>query len=198
VDCGLKKQVIINKPIQPGVRVTVSLDLQTVQEKTQPHARGTVVSPAEPREKHGIYWGYQVRLADTVSQILNEGPWGGKKAKEVDDDDDEKRQEKDNDEDEDDVMSDAIAQGGSRQNGGYDLVFGLSERGKPLKDVIQTANFQSTFKGFKHALVIIGGTKGLEYSVDCDEDIKEGGEECEGLFDAYVNPLPEQVGPASH
>lgn len=73
VDCGALKQVKINKVLQPYVRVTVKMDNECVSKKC---LKGTVVSPNIPRTISGIYWGYQVRLAGSLSGIFENCPFG--------------------------------------------------------------------------------------------------------------------------
>ncbi len=36
---------------------------------------GKAVSPSLPREKYGIYWGYNVRLADNLKKVWSECPF---------------------------------------------------------------------------------------------------------------------------
>lgn len=36
---------------------------------------GKLVSPAEPREQIGVYWGYSARYASSLSQVWNECPF---------------------------------------------------------------------------------------------------------------------------
>lgn len=66
VDIGLSTDVLINQSLQPGLRVTVHLPPEA-QEMKRPY--GTVVSPNEPREKAGYYWGYTVRVANSLSEV---------------------------------------------------------------------------------------------------------------------------------
>ncbi|KAJ3415626.1 hypothetical protein HDV05_004502 [Chytridiales sp. JEL 0842] len=159
VDVGLQKQVLIPMPIQPNVRVTVKLDTPSpLPSSTHPnYLQGTVASPEEPREEFGLYWGFQVRLANSVSEVL---------------------------------------EGGSFE-GGYDLTFGISERGEPMEDVVGALNAKYNTSegdegGVKHSLIVFGGTKGLEYSVGVDENMTYGEDECAKVFGYYVNPLVGQ------
>lgn len=39
--------------------------------------RGTLVSPDEPRRETGVYWGYQVRIAHSLSEIFTKSPFEG-------------------------------------------------------------------------------------------------------------------------
>ncbi|XP_017832090.1 28S rRNA (uridine-N(3))-methyltransferase isoform X3 [Callithrix jacchus] len=73
VNCGMKKEVKIDKNLEPGLRVTVRLNQQQLPEcKTY---RGKVVSSQDPRTKAGLYWGYTVRLASCLSAVFAEAPF---------------------------------------------------------------------------------------------------------------------------
>ncbi|XP_073397132.1 putative methyltransferase C9orf114 homolog [Dendrobates tinctorius] len=63
VNCGLRKEVQIDRQLQAGVRVTVQM---------QTSVKGIVVSPQQPRTEDGIYWGYRVRLASCLSAVFTE------------------------------------------------------------------------------------------------------------------------------
>ncbi|KAH9503307.1 putative methyltransferase C9orf114 [Bulinus truncatus] len=69
---GLKKDVILNMAVPSGQRVTVKLNELTTDKK---NLTGIVVSPNEPRESAGIYWGYTVRLASNLSEVLTKCPY---------------------------------------------------------------------------------------------------------------------------
>ncbi|KAH0615423.1 hypothetical protein JD844_004630 [Phrynosoma platyrhinos] len=66
VNCGMRKEVKIDKQLEAGLRVTVKLnEQQNPDSKTQ---KGTVVSSHHPRTVSGLYWGYTVRLASCLSK----------------------------------------------------------------------------------------------------------------------------------
>ncbi|KAF3701869.1 putative methyltransferase C9orf114 -like protein [Channa argus] len=73
VNCGMRKDVRIDKQLQSGLRVTVQLN------KTQNHEskmyKGVVVAPHVPRTEGGLYWGYSVRLASCLSAVFTESPY---------------------------------------------------------------------------------------------------------------------------
>eukprot|EP00911_Craspedida_sp_UC1_P001581 UC1_evm6s1194 len=77
-DCGLWKDVELNRALQPNIRVTVRLE-DPIQQRNPKVKRlkGTAVAPSEPREKAGLYWGYTVRVADSLSQVLTQAPHAG-------------------------------------------------------------------------------------------------------------------------
>ncbi|XP_060657989.1 putative methyltransferase C9orf114 [Drosophila nasuta] len=71
---GLLNDVLIDKALEAGVRVTVKMDPPSETTRKQ---RGTLVSPDEPRRETGVYWGYQVRIAHSLSEIFTKSPYDG-------------------------------------------------------------------------------------------------------------------------
>ncbi|XP_042211714.1 putative methyltransferase C9orf114 isoform X2 [Homarus americanus] len=67
VDVGLATNVSIDQKLEPGLRVTVKLPPEA-REMRKPF--GTVVSPDEPRVEAGYYWGYRVRVAHSLTEVL--------------------------------------------------------------------------------------------------------------------------------
>lgn len=77
VDVGLFRRARIDRPVQPNVRVTVELSQVVAAadtKKGQKPIQAKVVSPKTPREKSGIYWGYQIRVASSFSKVMAEAP----------------------------------------------------------------------------------------------------------------------------
>ena len=37
--------------------------------------QGRGVAPLEPKQKDGIYWGYQTRVADSISAVFTDSPF---------------------------------------------------------------------------------------------------------------------------
>ncbi|KAF6729139.1 Kynurenine--oxoglutarate transaminase 1 [Oryzias melastigma] len=75
VNCGMRKEVRIDKQLQSGLRVTVKLNKTQNQESKL--YKGVVVAPHVPRTEAGLYWGYTVRLASCLSAVFTEGPHQG-------------------------------------------------------------------------------------------------------------------------
>lgn len=73
VNCGMRKDARIDKPLQSGLRVTVQLN--KTQSDDSKVCKGTVVAPHVPRTKGGLYWGYTVRLASCLSAVFTESPY---------------------------------------------------------------------------------------------------------------------------
>ncbi|KAG1663897.1 putative methyltransferase C9orf114 [Nymphon striatum] len=134
VGVGTKHEVQIDKLLQTGTRVTVEIDEESMSKKRW---KGQVVSPSAPREKAGLYWGYNVRVVGSLSEAIKDK---------------------------------------------YDLVIGTSERGDSVDDM--------ELPHFNNLMVVFGGLKGLEASMDADLDIKT--EDPKELFNLYLNTCPDQ------
>ena len=73
VDIGKGKEQLIDRQLPVGTRVTVRLPPASAKS-----GRAAVaVSPREPREVAGLYWGYSVRLAPSLSAVWSECPYEG-------------------------------------------------------------------------------------------------------------------------
>ncbi|XP_077478940.1 putative methyltransferase C9orf114 homolog [Stigmatopora argus] len=73
VNCGMRKEVQIDKQLQAGLRVTVRLNATQNQESKM--YKAVVVAPHVPTTEGGLYWGYSVRLASCLSAVFTEGPY---------------------------------------------------------------------------------------------------------------------------
>lgn len=71
VNIGLLNNVYVDKVLTPGIRVTVKLDQKDVSFKK---LNGIIVSPKLPTFETGIYWGYSVRLANSITEIFTKCP----------------------------------------------------------------------------------------------------------------------------
>ncbi|XP_050220272.1 uncharacterized protein LOC126670561 [Mercurialis annua] len=74
VDVGLSKNVLIDQVLEPGIRVTVAMGADRNLDADLPRQ---VVSLSKPREEAGMYWGYRVRYASSISSMLNDSPYQG-------------------------------------------------------------------------------------------------------------------------
>ncbi|CAG9818380.1 unnamed protein product [Phaedon cochleariae] len=72
VNIGLLKEVHVDKLLTPGVRCTVKLLPKNEQSKK---LKGLVVSPKTPRKETGVYWGYSVRIATSLSKVFSQCPY---------------------------------------------------------------------------------------------------------------------------
>ena len=67
VDVGLGREVAVHDKHAPiGDRVTVKLPPAA---RVMDSPIGELVSPKEPREKCGLYWGYDIRIAKSLKQV---------------------------------------------------------------------------------------------------------------------------------
>ncbi|XP_055373951.1 putative methyltransferase C9orf114 homolog [Condylostylus longicornis] len=73
VNVGLLNDVKVNKSLPAGVRVTVKLEDSYASKKKK--IKGEIVSPNEPRFRTGVYWGYNVRIAHSFSEIFTKSPY---------------------------------------------------------------------------------------------------------------------------
>lgn len=72
VNVGLLQDVSTDKLLNPGIRVTVRmLPPSEVSKKL----KGKIVSLATPRAETGVYWGYTVRIANSLSQVFTQCPY---------------------------------------------------------------------------------------------------------------------------
>ena len=69
VSVGRNKDVVIDKRLSPGIRVTVELEEDPFATASK-LADGRVVAPDVPRKEAGLYWGYSVRLAENLSSVF--------------------------------------------------------------------------------------------------------------------------------
>lgn len=165
VDVGLRNPIRIDRKLPPNIRVTVEIDAKKSR-KTK--IKGRVVRPTTPRTQCGVYWGYDVRLASSLSSVWAECPFtdgssgGG---------------------------GSGGGNGGERRRTGYDLVIGTSENGT-VPGVAADDSLQ--LKPFKHLLIVFGGLSGLESVVDADERLQVSKEDTASLFDLYLNTCPLQ------
>uniref|UniRef100_A0A5S6QT62 Uncharacterized protein n=1 Tax=Trichuris muris TaxID=70415 RepID=A0A5S6QT62_TRIMR len=70
----------------------------------------------------------------------------------------------------------------SPYEGGYDLLIGTSDKGENVNEV--------ALPNFRHALIVFGGLKGIEYGVENDEGICT--DDITSLFHLYINTCPNQ------
>ncbi|KAK9161188.1 hypothetical protein Syun_007529 [Stephania yunnanensis] len=74
VDVGLSKNVVIEDKLEPGKRVTVAMGTNRHLGADQLRK---VVPFSTPREEEGLYWGYKVRYASSISSVFKECPYEG-------------------------------------------------------------------------------------------------------------------------
>lgn len=70
MNIGLLQECLVDKILTPGLRVTVKLESKNTKK-----IRGKIVSPSQPRAETGVYWGYTVRIAKSLSDIFTKSPY---------------------------------------------------------------------------------------------------------------------------
>ncbi|XP_053674231.1 putative methyltransferase C9orf114 [Anopheles nili] len=75
VNVGLLNDVRIDTVLEPNLRVTLKLPAGADLKSKKIHAK--VVPPSQPRQETGIYWGYTVRIANSLSQVFTKSPYRG-------------------------------------------------------------------------------------------------------------------------
>ena len=77
-DTGLPNQVSIPSSIPPNTRVTIKFSERCgLSDLRSDELVAAAVSPSEPREEAGYYWGYTVRPASSLSNVFTESPFDG-------------------------------------------------------------------------------------------------------------------------
>lgn len=72
VNVGLLKEVHVDKALAPGLRCTVKL---STEQESSKKLKGIVVPPSTPKKETGIYWGYDVRIATSMSKVFSQSPY---------------------------------------------------------------------------------------------------------------------------
>lgn len=72
VNVGLLQDVHVDKLLVPGIRCTVKL---LPHQEGSKKLKGLVVAPTTPTKETGIYWGYNVRLAKSLSKVFSQCPY---------------------------------------------------------------------------------------------------------------------------
>lgn len=67
VNVGLLNDVHVDKVLMPGLRVTVKIPPEQPNPKK---LKGVIVPPNKPYTENGIYWGYTVKLAKNLTEVL--------------------------------------------------------------------------------------------------------------------------------
>lgn len=72
VNIGLLNDCLVDKILTPGLRVTVKLNPDYTKTKK---IKGVIVSPSRPLVETGVYWGYTVRIAKSLSDVFTKCPY---------------------------------------------------------------------------------------------------------------------------
>ena len=158
VNVGLRDAVEAEVPngaqVATGTRVTVRMASN----------RSEIVSPREPVERLGWYWGYTVRLASSLSAVLTESPF--------------------------DQGYDLVIGTSERGTSLSDLSYATSTNTRVALACGST--IPPLTPDFNHAIIVFGGLSGLELAVEQDEHIKLDRHSAHDLFDAWVSVVDHQ------
>jgi predicted SPOUT superfamily RNA methylase MTH1 len=77
IDAGLKCRVVVREEVPVGARVTVKFDSAEDGCGKEKEIVAVCVAPETPRMEAGIYWGYNVRNADSLAAVFTESPFEG-------------------------------------------------------------------------------------------------------------------------
>lgn len=69
----LNNAMVVDQKLSPGIRVTCKL--RASQDIKSKKIKADVVPPTQPRAETGVYWGYTVRLANSLSQVITKCPY---------------------------------------------------------------------------------------------------------------------------
>lgn len=174
VNIGLSVPVNVPDHLELNTRVTIKVDphdLKKMQSMLAPAMQdkpeALVVAPVEPVEKLNLFWGYYVRKASCLSDVLNNNIFVPEKKSFYD-----------------------LIVGTSERGVCIDEI--TFEKGSKSKTKIGDENAKKKHKSdFNHILVVFGGVRGLEHSASCDKNFKDCSDVSK-LFDYYINTCPNQ------
>lgn len=165
---GLQREAFMPMRIRPGTRVTVKIDDPELAPEaassgdTSFQISGTPVAPNTPRAKHGIYWGYKVRLAKSLHEIFTNCPYkdGGY-----------------------DFMIGQSDKGKSLDEVDVKDLSTKRDEGADQNSMSARKHVLIVFGG--------GGGRTIESCVDADETLPIHGKDADTLFDLWVNTVPQ-------
>ncbi|KDN40175.1 DUF171-domain-containing protein [Tilletiaria anomala UBC 951] len=166
IDVGLWDNVRTEAPVSAGLAADMRV---TVEMPKNESGKATLVSPRTPVEKQGMYWGYSVRLCDSLSQALSSSPWQS--------------------------GTDASGDGGydlviGTSERGQPVSQLLALSGGGTGDAACASN--AGIPPFHHAMLVFGGLSGLEVVIEHDKGIPLGADDAHELFDLWINVAENQ------
>lgn len=203
VDCGFPFSIPVPFDIEPSTRVT----LRFPNEKAplghdftspmwynvggvEPEFRAVAVDPAEPREMGGLYWGYNVRLASSLSAVFKECPFDGSYDVSIG------TSERGQPLHELFYPTAPTSNSPSSDANKNENTSGNDDTNDNGKAKSSNFNSQTLPLKYNHALVVFGGVAGLEAACVADDEMmaKVGGNKMNvgSAFDFWVNAVPGQ------
>jgi len=190
VNCGIRdRDIQIDKSLPPGIRCTVQISPKAYTTPGK-KMRGTVVSPSQPRQQNGTYWGYTTRIAPSLGAIFDQCPYPN--GYDVKIGTSERGDITVDDADFHTHFAPYISGGASdgSENGTNDNPTNADAGAATDTDAAGTTD--KTEQSFQHAIIVFGGVAGIEECVDADETLTVPGSESRSLFDLWVNICPYQ------
>lgn len=166
---GLLKDVGIDKLLTPGLRVTVRM---IPDAETKKRFSGKVESLHIPRTETGVYWGYVVRIANTLSEVFSKSPYKNGLVFKILTNKSFL------------VFSLVILTILLKSFSSYDVTIGTSDRGTNINSI------EDKQIKYDHALIFFGGLQGVEAALENDENLAV--DDPSLLFDHYINSMPTQ------
>lgn len=178
VNIGLNQSVFVPGKLALHSRITVQVDphdlknMQTmlgqgVKQKTLAEQ----VASITPTEKLNLYWGYFVRQAQSLSQVMSQNTFMPERKN----------------------FYDLII--GTSERGicidEVDFTKKSSKSQEKTNDNQELTSSKRQKTDYKHILLIFGGLKGLEYSASCDKDVSNCSDVSK-IFHHYINTCPNQ------
>lgn len=172
VNVGLSDPIEAELPagasVETGTRVTVRMP--SWGSGGHSDGRGRVVSPREPVEQKGLYWGYTVRLASSLSSVLTNCPFSASSTSSG-------------------GIYDLVMGTSERGVSLADLTLATLNSTTVRLPSGETVEPLPTFS---NALIVFGGLSGLELAVEADKGIKLDRHSAKDLFDAWINVVENQ------
>ncbi|KAK9866650.1 hypothetical protein WJX84_000349 [Apatococcus fuscideae] len=82
LDIGLEQDAYVEQALRTGLRVTLAMgeskEHSTISKgplSGQVVIKGRIAHPLDPKQQHGLYWGYQTRLAPSLAAALEDCPF---------------------------------------------------------------------------------------------------------------------------
>lgn len=175
-----REGVVITKPVANGSLVNVGLPIEVfIEHELQPGTRVTIKLPVTAHTSSGsTKTSIMGEAISPLSVRQNHGLYWGYQTRLV-----SSFSEifsgcpySDSDDDADGLVAPA-----------YDLLIGYSEKGTKLLD-----ENSITLKPFRHALIVFGGSGGIEACVEADKSITTAAKNSECLFDHWLDLAPSK------
>lgn len=158
----------------PGSQVPPIGSRVTVDMANSVQGRGTLVSPRTPVQTQGLYWGYSVRLASSLSKVFTDSPFPSSSSEATP------------------AEYDLVIGTAERGDALTDVLYATNLGSAVPSSKDGSSTIQPLPESFEHALVLFGGLSGLEVAIEADEGIPLGMEDARELCDVWVDSCEGQ------